>query len=92
MVWSPLGQGLFTGDHPRKEILLKTFNQMAAKYSCHPSQIPIAWLNQLPCKPVPVIGSTQIERIIQAKDAMKIALDREDWYLLLEMATGKEVA
>jgi len=92
MIWSPLGQGLFTGDHPKKEVLLKAFHQLATKYSCHPSQIPVAWLNQLPCKPLPVLGSTQIDRIVQAKDALKIALEREDWYLLLEMATGKEVA
>ena len=92
MIWSPLGQGIFAGDHPKKEALLNTFNLLAQKYNCQPSQVPIAWLNQLPCKPTPVIGSTQIERIVQAKEAMNITLEREDWYLLLEKATGKEVA
>ena len=92
MVWSPLGQGIFAGDHPRKEALLKCLNLLAEKYQCYPSQIPIAWLNQLPCKPIPVVGSTQINRIVQAKDALNIAMDKEDWYLLLEVATGKEVA
>ena len=92
MVWSPLGQGIFAGDHPKKEALVKCFNLLAEKYQCHPSQIPIVWLNQLPCKPTPIIGSTQIDRILQAKEALNIAMDREDWYLLLQVATGKEVA
>ncbi len=92
MIWSPLGQGIFAGDHPKKEALLNTFNLLAQKYNCQPSQVPIAWLNQLPCKPTPIIGSTQIHRIVQAKEAMNINIEREDWYLLLEKATGKEVA
>ena len=92
MIWSPLGQGIFAGDHPKKDDLLNAFNLMAKKYNCEASQIPIAWLNQLPYKLTPVIGSTQINRIIEAKVALNIALDREDWYFLLEKATGKEVA
>ena len=92
MVWSPLGKGIFAGDHPKKEALINLFNQLSEKYNCQPSQIPIAWLNQLPCKPIPVIGSTQLNRIVQAKEALNIALKREDWYRLLEVAIGKEVA
>jgi len=92
MIWSPLGQGIFAGDHPKKEALLNLFNQLSEKYNCQPSQIPNAWLNQLPCKPIPVIGSTQLNRIVQAKEALNIVMEREDWYRLLEVAIGKEVA
>jgi len=93
MAWSPMGQGLFSGEnHLYKEAILKVINSLAIKYNCQPSQIPIAWLNMLPCKPTSIIGSTKIERIKEAKEAINIKLDREDWYLLLQAATGKEVA
>ena len=92
MVWSPMGKGLFAGEHPKKEALNNVFNQLAVKYNCLPSQIPLAWINQLPSKPICVTGSSKIERIKEAKDALNIAMERQDWYLLLEIAMGKEVA
>jgi len=92
MVWSPMGKGLFVGDHPKKEALNNAFNLLAAKYNCLPSQIPLAWINQLPSKPICVTGSSKIERILEVKDSLNISLERQDWYLLLEIAMGKEVA
>jgi len=40
----------------------------------------------------PVIGTTKPERIKEAAQALTIKLDRQDWFEMLRVATGKDVA
>ena len=51
----------------------------------------LAWLLKHPAGIHPVVGTTRIERLKAAMDAIKINLSREDWFLLLETQWGQEV-
>lgn len=93
MAWSPLGGGVFTEDsHPRFRMISATAIELAEKYATGPNEILLAWLHRHPAGIVPVIGTTKLERLAQAKAALAIKLEREDWFRLLMASTGEDVA
>jgi predicted oxidoreductase len=57
-----------------------------------PDAIAIAWLLHHPAQIVPIIGSSKIERVQAAVDALQVMLTREDWYALWAAAQGGDVA
>jgi predicted oxidoreductase len=93
MAWAPLGGGLFTDDsHPRFRSISATASALAEKYNTGLNEILLAWLHKHPSGIVPVIGTTKLERLLQAKAATAIELERDDWFRLLQASTGEEVA
>ncbi len=93
MAWAPLGGGVFTDEtHPRSRSIISTASALSEKYNTGINEILLAWLHTHPSGILPVIGTTKIERLLQAKAAAAIRLSREDWFLLLEASTGSEVA
>lgn len=93
MAWAPLGGGLFTDDsHPHFRSISATANELAEKYNTGLNEILLAWLHTHPSGILSVIGTTKIERLLQAKAAASIRLEREDWFKLLIASTGEDVA
>ena len=90
--WSPWGNGLFTDKTEKNIRILSTAKKLAAEYETGVNEILLAFLYAHPANIVPVIGTTQFERIKQAKTAMQINLAREDFYKLWCASTGAEVA
>lgn len=85
MAWSPLGGGKLMANE--REMFSK-----ASKYNASYSQLSLALLLTHPSVVFPVIGTTKTERIAEAAKALAIKLDRQDWFEMLQWATGKEVA
>lgn len=85
MAWSPLAGGKLIGGE--REMFGK-----ASKYNASYSQLSLAWLLRHPSIIFPVVGTTKFERIVEAAKALDIALDRQDWFEMLQWTTGKEVA
>lgn len=85
MAWSPLGGGrLMAGGSAlwnKKE-----------KYNATETQLSLAWLLKHPSKMFPIIGTSQPERIVESAKAINIDLERQDWFEMLKVATGKDVA
>lgn len=87
MAWSPLGKGLLTADNALYGLLQET----ALNHKATPAQILIAWLLKHPAGILPVMGTTQHQRIEDALQAQQIKLSRQEWFALWEAAEGKEV-
>ncbi len=85
MAWSPLGGGKIMANE--REMFSK-----ASKYNASYSQLSLAWLLKHPSTIFPVIGTTKSERITEGAKAIDIKLDRQDWFEMLQWATGSEVA
>ncbi|HRG80057.1 MAG TPA: aldo/keto reductase [Cyclobacteriaceae bacterium] len=85
MAWSPLGGGKLMANE--REMFSK-----ASKYNASYSQLSLAWLLRHPSTIFPVIGTTKPDRITEAAKSMEIKLDRQDWFEMLQWATGSEVA
>ncbi len=93
MAWAPLGGGLLTDEtHPHFRSITATAIEFAEKYNTGLNEILLAWLHTHPSNILSVIGTTKIERLLQAKVATSIRLEREDWFKLLSASTGEDVA
>ena len=90
MAWSPLGGGeLFKHSHSP---LYQKLNNLAKGFGVQPAAVAIAWLLRHPAQILPIMGSNNIQRIKQSSEALIVDLSREEWFELLQIATGKEVA
>ena len=100
MAWSPLGGGQLAEGAKR---LLKSqegyqikkvvplLDELAAQYGVTRSAVALAWLMKHPAGIVPIVGSTNPQRIRDAARAAKINLTREEWYRLLIAARGEQL-
>ncbi|SFU60315.1 Predicted oxidoreductase [Pustulibacterium marinum] len=88
MAWSPLGN-YFTKKYPSLKHALKI---TASKYKTTEDTVLLAWILKHPAGILPVIGTTQKERINKALEALEINLSLEDWFYILQIATGNPVA
>jgi predicted oxidoreductase len=93
MAWAPLGGGIFSDEtHPRFRSIVATAGELAEKYNTGLNEILLAWLHTHPSGIISVIGTTKIERLLQAKVAASIRLEREDWFKMLAASVGEDVA
>ena len=88
MAWSPLGSGKFFDDTERMHHL----STLAEKYKATVAQLLFAWLLQHPANVFPITGTTKPERITEASKSLTVNLDRQDWFTMLKLVTGKDVA
>src|SRR5438067_840055 len=98
MAWSPLAGGLI-GDGasrllPFQELyqpqkFLPALDEVAKAHGVSRMVVALAWLLVHPAKILPVIGSTNPQRIREATKAAELKLTREEWYQLLLAARGE---
>jgi len=89
MAWSPLGGGALFKD--KQTPLWRKLNSIAKSYNVQPSSVATAWLIKHPGTIMPIMGSNDLQRIKQLSEALSFDLSREEWFELLQIATGKEV-
>lgn len=85
MAWSPLGGGELS------EAVMTVLNEMAAEFGITPQALVFAWLMQHPSGILPVVGTSKPERLTEAKAALNVKLDRQQWYKIYQAATGKRL-
>ncbi len=90
MAWSPLGGGgLVTGGGNAD--LQSLMAKMAADAGTDVGAVAVAWLLAHPANIMPVMGTNNLDRIKALSDAMKVPMDRQQWYELYTAALGQEV-
>lgn len=93
MAWSPLAQGSLM--NPSLEASARLYSKAAElsdKYNgATLDQLAYAWIMAHPSKPLPIIGTNKMERLIATAKAAGITLEREDWYALWEAAQGRNI-
>lgn len=93
MIWSPFGSGkYFNEENSAARRLRQAVLSVNEKYeSPGEDVILLAWLLRHPAGIVPILGTSKIDRLRSAKNALNIRLDSQDWYAILEAARGHEV-
>lgn len=93
MLWSCLGGGaLFKPESERHERIRSALQQVAAELAVDSlATVVYAWLLALPCQPLPLLGTVDIERIQAALKAVSVPLNREQWYRIWQASTGHSV-
>lgn len=96
MAWSPLGGGqLHTQAHTAGSAaarLAPQLLQLAQAAGTDESAVAAAWLLHHPARIIPVLGSTQPERIAQFAKAAQVPMAPQTWFELYELARGHRVA
>ncbi len=90
MAWSPLGSYFKAKDEKSKRIE-KALKPLMEKYAASEDQLLLSWIMNHPLKIFPIIGTTKKERIKAAIEALKINLEKSDWFSLLVASQGHKV-
>lgn len=90
--WSPLGNGLLNGHTDLHKRIIGIVEKLSQQRSVSITSILLAFLYAHPAGIIPVMGTTKFERLVEAKDSMKIELSRSEFYEIWTAAIGKEVA
>ena len=100
LAWSPLGGGLLA-DGARRLLawqerydvsrIVAELDTQARTLGITRGNVALAWLLKHPAGIVPLVGSTQPEKIREATGAEAIELSREQWYRLLEASRGERL-
>lgn len=90
LAWSPLGGGRLGGpsEDPRVQRVQQTLDRVAEREGVSRTAVAYAWIMAHPSRPVPIVGSQDPGRIREAADAIKVRLDRSDWYAILVASRG----
>lgn len=93
MAWSCLAGGaLLAPSDSRGARVLKALNEVAEELGLADIEpVVYAWVMTLPCDPLPLLGSSKIERIKIAVQADTLRLSREQWYRIWEASNGASV-
>ncbi|MBS1573798.1 MAG: aldo/keto reductase [Bacteroidetes bacterium] len=84
---SPLAEGLIANSIEKRPLLMRRkLEELSPRYNAHIESIAIAWILKLGA--LPLIGTTNEERIKNITKAFDIDLSRQDWYELYEAARG----
>ena len=89
MAWSPLGGGDLMGGN---SAVATVMDRLAAQTGVDRAAVAVAFLLAHPAGILPVLGTNNPSRIATISDALKVRLDRQDWFALYEAALGREVA
>ncbi|AYV68572.1 aldo/keto reductase [Niallia circulans] len=87
--WSPFQFGFFEGvflGNDKFPELNQQIDEIAGKYQVSNTTIAIAWLLRHPANMQPVIGTMNVERLIDCIKASDVYLTREEWYSIYRAA------
>ena len=92
MAWSPLAGGrLFSPKTDREKHIAKTLSDIANELDLNNiDQVIYAWLLKHPVEILPIVGSSKIERIRSAVDALNVDMSHEQWFRIYA-STGIEM-
>ena len=101
LAWSPLGGGVLgapeisSGVGPQRHTvsahLQEVLSHIAEERGVSRAVIALAWLLKHPTNIVPIVGSVEPDRILDATKATEIELTRDEWYRLLLAARGEKL-
>ncbi len=89
LAWSPLAGGrIVTGEGLRTDLGM-ALDGIAAREGVDRATIALAFVLAHPSRPVAIVGSQRTERLRQASLALRVRLERDDVYRLIETSTGQ---
>ena len=88
LAWSPLAGGaLATGDGIAPA-LLAVLDELAEREGVERSHIALAFVLAHPARPVAIIGTQSVDRIVDVNRCRSVVLDRHDVYRIIQAGEG----
>ncbi|WP_191560320.1 aldo/keto reductase [Metabacillus idriensis] len=94
MAWSPLAGGaIFSAEDEKAKRLRDTLEKIAGDIGATEiDEVLYAWLLSHPANIMPIVGSGKMNRIESAIKALDLTLTRDQWFDILQVAMGREIA
>lgn len=90
-VWSPLGSYFSNPQSEQNIRIQQTIQPLAKALNVDTDTLLLAWVLHHPAQIQPVLGSTQLPRLIKALQAPQLELTRAQWFELLHASRGHRV-
>ena len=90
MSWNPSGN-IFKENNAQNQRLKSLLSSLESKYNVSIDVLLLAWIMQHPSGVLPIIGTTNIDRIKNATKAISLKLELEDWFAIWSESVGKKV-
>ena len=88
--WNPLGN-IFKENNAQNQRLKSLLSSLESKYNVSIDVLLLAWIMQHPSGILPVIGTTNLDRIKNATNAISLKLELEDWFAIWSESCGFKV-
>jgi predicted oxidoreductase len=90
LAYAPLAEGrIATGTDEQAVKVREKLEELSAKYNADIESLAVAWLVKLGA--LPLIGTTNEQRIKNAVNAFSIQLDHQDWYDLYNVSVENQI-
>ncbi len=90
MCWAPLGS-YFKAENENTYNIKQIITELTAKYGVSEEAILLSWILKHPAGILPVIGTTNPERIKNSIQSLSFEMELQDWFALYMAALEKEV-
>lgn len=87
MVYSPLGGRVIFGE-AADDATRRTIQEVASRMGVGLDVLALAWVLALPTRPLVVLGSHRLDRLLAQIRALDMPLDRQDWYAIWHAASA----
>ncbi len=87
--WSPMQYGFFEGvflGNEKFPELNKKIDEIAVRYGVTGTAVAIAWIMRHPAGIQPILGTTNVKRLVESCRAADFTLTRTEWYELYQAA------
>jgi predicted oxidoreductase len=92
LAWSPLGGGrLAKPADDRAKTIAALLDKKAAETGVDRAAAAYSWIMAHPARPIPIVGTQNVERIAGIPDAYKPQWTRQEWYAVLEASIGERL-
>lgn len=91
MAYSVMGNYFSEPNSEQNLRISKILKNLCEKYNADENQILLAFLLKHPAKILPVVGTSKTDTIKKFKQSLKINLEIEDWFSILEASRGRKV-
>ncbi|MGL4772387.1 MAG: aldo/keto reductase [Clostridium sp.] len=93
MAWSPLAGGrIFTLQDEREVRLRGTLEKIKEEIGAASlDEVVYAWLLMHPVRIMPIVGTSKIERVKSARNALDLKMTREQWYEIWQSSLGRNI-
>lgn len=90
LAWSPLGGGRIAKPEQEERAIrvASVLDGVANAHGVSRSTIAYAWVLAHPARPMPLVGTQNVARILETRDVAKVSLSRDDWYQILVASRG----
>ena len=89
LVWSPLAGGRLADSTNLDPELAAVMSGIAQREAVDVATLALAFTLAHPARPIAIVGTTNLERIRQARAALDVRLDRTDVYSIMQASMGE---